>query len=170
MHPEIPIDILNWLNNNGFAQATDECNGMTWANDYGSIVSDCGTTGAVTVTFTATDACGNSSNTMAVFSISDDTAPTWEKLPQNLTLACDGVSDPTAQIQSWLNLVGGGEAKDSCSLVVYSNNYIVLSNGCSAGTGSALVLSIPAANLAVGANAITVKATGCTSIDLLVNR
>jgi hypothetical protein len=133
------IDILNWLNNNGFAQATDECNGLTWANDYGSIISDCGTTGAVTVTFTATDACGNSSNTMAVFSISDDTSPTWEKLPQNLTLTCDGVSDPTAQIQSWLNLVGGGEAKDSCSLVVYSNNYTALSNGCSAGTGSALV-------------------------------
>ena len=133
------IDILNWLNNNGFAQATDECNGVVWTNDYGAIVADCGTTGAVTVTFTATDACGNTSTTSAEFSISDTTPPVWEILPQDLNMACDGLSDPDVLIAAWLNIAGGGEAEDSCSLIKYTNDFTALSGGCSTGTGSALV-------------------------------
>ncbi|MEZ4909843.1 MAG: HYR domain-containing protein [Saprospiraceae bacterium] len=133
------VDILNWLNNNGFAQATDECNGIDWTNDYGTIIADCGTTGVVTVTFTATDACGNSSTTAAEFSITDTTPPAWEILPQDLNMTCDGLSDPDAQITAWLNIAGGGEAEDSCSLIKYTNDFTVLSGGCSEGTGSALV-------------------------------
>ena len=47
--------------------------------------------------------------------------------------------DPLDQINAWLNTAGGGEAKDSCSLVVYTNDFDQLSDGCSAFTGSALV-------------------------------
>ena len=131
--------LINWLNNNGFAQATDECGAITWANNYGTILSDCGLTGQVAVTFTATDACGNSSFTTATFMINDVTDPVWEIMPQDLTIECDGSSDPYDQIASWLNSVGGGEAKDDCSLIVYSNDYTGLSNGCSDGTGIAVV-------------------------------
>ncbi|MBK9567424.1 MAG: HYR domain-containing protein [Saprospiraceae bacterium] len=131
--------ILDWLNNNGRAGASDLCSNVRWTNNYGTIVSDCGTTGGVLVTFTATDNCNNSSQTSAMFSITDSRPPVWEILPQNLVIECDGSLDPYNQIISWLNTVGGAEAKDSCSLVVYSNNYTGLTDGCSSNTGSALV-------------------------------
>jgi hypothetical protein len=133
------IDILSWLNNNGFAEAEDLCGDITWTNDYGTIVTDCGTTGEVLVTFTATDDCGNFSTATATFSIDDNTAPTWEIDPQNLTIICDGSSDPLGEIDTWLATVGGGEAEDSCSLVIYTNDFIALAGGCSSFTGSATV-------------------------------
>ncbi|MEZ4907784.1 MAG: HYR domain-containing protein, partial [Saprospiraceae bacterium] len=131
-------DILNWLNNNGFATASEACGSITWTNDYGTITGGCGTTGEVEVTFTATDECGNASTTTAIFTINDNTPPSWEIQPQNLTIECDGSNDPYEQIQAWLEGVGGGEAEDSCSLVVYTNDYTELSDECG-NTGSALV-------------------------------
>jgi subtilisin-like proprotein convertase family protein len=132
-------EILNWLNNNGFADASESCGNIIWTNDYGTINSDCGTTGGVTVTFTATDQCGNATTTSAVFTIIDDIAPAWEIYPQNLTIECNGMLDPFDQINAWLNTVGGAEAEDSCSLVVYTNDFVALTGGCSEFTGSALV-------------------------------
>ena len=133
------VDILSWLNNNGFAEAEDLCGDITWTNDYGTIVTDCGTTGEVIVTFTATDDCGNSSSAPATFSIDDNVAPSWELDPQNLTILCDGSSDPLGEIDAWLSTVGGGEAEDSCSLVIYTNDFTALAGGCSSFTGSATV-------------------------------
>jgi len=46
------IDLISWLNSNGGAEAEDTCGDITWSNDYGTIVTDCGTTGEVVVTFT----------------------------------------------------------------------------------------------------------------------
>jgi uncharacterized Zn-finger protein/subtilisin-like proprotein convertase family protein len=132
-------EIQDWLNNNGDAEATEECSTVTWTNDYGDINNDCGSAGAVTVTFTATDGCGNSSQTSAVFTINDDIPPYWEIAPNDLTIECDGTDDPLGQIQAWLDNVGGGEAEDSCSLVIYTNDYVAISGGCSAFTGSATV-------------------------------
>jgi len=133
------VDILSWLNNNGFAEAEDLCGDITWTNDYGTIVTDCGTTGEVIVTFTATDDCGNSSSAPATFSIDDNVAPSWELDPQNLTILCNGSSDPLGEIDAWLSTVGGGEAEDSCSLVIYTNDFTALAGGCSSFTGSATV-------------------------------
>jgi len=60
-----------WLANNGGATASDNCSSVTWTNDYdltSNPLSDlCGETGAVTVTFTATDDCDNESTTTATF-------------------------------------------------------------------------------------------------------
>ncbi|MCF1193266.1 hypothetical protein LRR18_16875, partial [Mangrovimonas sp. AS39] len=51
-----------WLASNGGATATDNCNSeITWTNTYGGDASDCSQ--AIAVTFTATDACGNSVST-----------------------------------------------------------------------------------------------------------
>ncbi|MDA9774118.1 HYR domain-containing protein [Saprospiraceae bacterium] len=132
-------EILGWLNSNGGATASDLCGNISWTNNYGSINSDCGTTGMVDVTFYATDFCGNVDSTTATFTINDDQAPTWLLFPQDLVVLCDGSTDPQGQIDAWLNTAGGGEATDSCSLVAYSNNFIELSGGCSDGTGSSLV-------------------------------
>ena len=83
------------------ATATDICGGITWSNDYGSIDADCGTTGDVLVTFTATDDCGNTSTTSATFTINDNTPPTWEIAPQDLTLECNDMTDPYGEIDAW---------------------------------------------------------------------
>uniref|UniRef100_UPI0025CCEA14 HYR domain-containing protein n=1 Tax=Sphingomonas sp. TaxID=28214 RepID=UPI0025CCEA14 len=67
----------DWLNSHGGATATDDCSGVTWTNNFstGNWVADCGGTKHVTVVFTATDGCGNASNTTATFRIKDETAP-----------------------------------------------------------------------------------------------
>ena len=69
--------LQQWLNNHGGAAATDNCNAITWSHDYevGDLSDDCGLTGSVEVTFTATDACGNHSSTTATYVIYDETAP-----------------------------------------------------------------------------------------------
>ncbi|RZJ72925.1 gliding motility-associated C-terminal domain-containing protein [Flavobacterium sp.] len=76
----------DWLANNGGATATDTCSNVTWTNNYNGIGNDC--SAAVTVIFTATDACGNASTTSATFTISDTVAPVAPAAPANVTVAC----------------------------------------------------------------------------------
>ena len=73
-----------WLNDNGGASATDNSD-FTWTHDYevGDLSDECGLTGSVEVTFTATDACGNQSSTMAKYEIFDYTAPLLSGTPTN---------------------------------------------------------------------------------------
>lgn len=161
--------ILNWLNNHGFAVATDGCGTITWTNNYGTIVGGCGTTGQVQVTFTATDECGNSSASTATFIINDDISPVWVIEPQDLTIECDGTTDPYEQIEFWLNTVGGGQASDDCSLIVYSNDFTALSNGCSEGTGSADVTftaSDACGNTITSVATVTVEDNGLPVINV----
>jgi subtilisin-like proprotein convertase family protein len=132
-------DLLAWLNTNGGAVATDLCGEVAWSNDYDGLIGDCGLTGGVEVTFTATDECGNTSTTSATFTVIDTIPPFWEILPQNLNIECDGTTDPYEQINAWLNIVGGAEAEDNCSFVMYENDFEELVDGCSDFTGSALV-------------------------------
>jgi subtilisin-like proprotein convertase family protein len=132
-------EILAWLNNNGGLTATDNCSEFEWSNDYGTIVADCGTTGEVAVTFTATDNCGNASSETLTFTINDTTDPYWEIAPQDLTLECTELDDPYGAIEAWLNIAGGGEAEDSCSLVVYTNDFDGFVGSCG-NTGSATVI------------------------------
>ncbi|MDT8347333.1 MAG: hypothetical protein RQ756_05990, partial [Flavobacteriaceae bacterium] len=68
-------ELQAWLSNNGGAVATDNCNNVTWSNDFSALTDDCGATGSATVTFTATDDCGNTSTTTATFTIEDTTDP-----------------------------------------------------------------------------------------------
>ena len=77
--------LQQWLNNHGGASATDNCNAITWSHDYevGDLSDDCGLTGSVEVTFTATDACGNQSSTQAKYVIYDETAPLLSGAPTN---------------------------------------------------------------------------------------
>ena len=68
-------DLEAWLAGNGGADATDACGGVIWTNDFDALNAACGATGGATVTFTATDDCGNASSTVASFTIVDTTAP-----------------------------------------------------------------------------------------------
>ena len=134
-------EIISWLNNNGGATATDRCGDITWTNDYGNIISDCGETGGVLVTFTATDDCGNFSTSTARFIINDEVAPVWELQPQNLEVECDGSDDPMGQVIAWLNIAGGGEAEDDCSLVTYTNDFSIVDLECDMEGGVVVVFT-----------------------------
>ena len=85
----------DWLANNGGAIANDDCSALIWSNDFTELTDECGATGSATVTFTATDACGNSETTIAVFSIEDTTAPTFnETIDAIIDVECNNVPAP----------------------------------------------------------------------------
>ncbi|RME97459.1 MAG: T9SS C-terminal target domain-containing protein, partial [Bacteroidetes bacterium] len=64
-----------WLASNGGAEATDNCLGLRWINDFDGLSDECGATGEATVTFTAIDDCGNQASTTATFTIEDTRPP-----------------------------------------------------------------------------------------------
>ena len=71
-------ELATFLSTQGGATATDDCGTVTWSHDYedGDLSDDCGATGSVDVTFTATDDCGNASSIELTFTIQDTGAPT----------------------------------------------------------------------------------------------
>ncbi|MFC3877584.1 HYR-like domain-containing protein, partial [Winogradskyella maritima] len=83
-----PNALQNWLDSNGGAVATDNCSAVTWVNDYGQDDSlQCDPQTGISVTFTATDACGNSSMTTAMYFIQDTTPPSIS-VPADVTIEC----------------------------------------------------------------------------------
>lgn len=80
------VAIAEWLAANGNALATDSCSEITWSNDFASAPTSCNET--VTVTFTATDGCGNSSTTQAQLLIQDSTGPVFTEVPASVSIEC----------------------------------------------------------------------------------
>jgi len=80
-----------WLAANGGANAVDGCSDVSWTNNFNVTNDDCGASGAATVTFTATDECGNIATTTASFVIEDTVAPTISGIPADLEVECDEV-------------------------------------------------------------------------------
>jgi hypothetical protein len=66
-------DLEEWLNASGGAAAFDNCGIVSWSNDFNGFAGGCG---SVTVTFTASDGCGNTATTTATFTILDLVPPT----------------------------------------------------------------------------------------------
>ncbi len=106
-----------WLANHGGAAATDDCSPeLIW--DYevpvatagiNPMLSDgCGATGDVTVTFYATDACGNSTPTVASFTIEDNIAPevATVEFPEDDTL----IQNASCNINTGVNMTGVASA------------------------------------------------------------
>ena len=96
-----------WLTNNAGATANDTCGTVTWSNDYGSNTDvDCAN-GAITVTFTATDECGNTANTTATYSIIDTVDPVLT-IPADTTVECTDDTSPAS--------TGTATATDDCAV------------------------------------------------------
>ena len=129
-------NLASWLADHGGASATDACGAVTWSNDFDGLSVDCSATGSATVTFTATDACGNASSTMATFTVEDTTAPAVVDAMDS-TVECDG-SGNTSALESWLASNGGASATDACSSLTWTNDFDALSDDCGA-TGTATV-------------------------------
>ena len=76
-------EIDAWLATNGGASASDACSGITWTNDFTTVNEDvCGD--LTTVTFTATDECGNVTTTVANIN-TEDTIPPVIGCPGDVT-------------------------------------------------------------------------------------
>lgn len=123
----------NWLATQGGASATD-CNTVSWRNDYnGDGQISCG---GVTVTFIATDACGNTSpasQTTASYTIQDTTSPEFTTAAQDASANCNQNGSDFTAFNTWLNNHGNSVASDNCGGVTYTNNYQddTLTRGCS---------------------------------------
>src|SRR5690606_9112602 len=103
-------DELNaWLSANGEAVATDLCGQVTWSHNYQGQLAICGA--PITVTFTATDACGNFETTQATVQVVDTIVPVLTKQAQSLTVQCGANTDQA--LNNWLVNHGGVEAIDN---------------------------------------------------------
>ncbi|WP_430614524.1 gliding motility-associated C-terminal domain-containing protein [Flavobacterium sp. JP2137] len=132
------VDALNaWLNNHGGAVASDNCGTITWSHNYNGLTTACGTTGSAVVIFTATDSCGNQTQTEAMVQVIDTIAPALVKPAQDLTVACG--TDGDVALNNWLISFAGAIAKDACGTLTWTNDYTGLTTTACGATGSALV-------------------------------
>ena len=107
--------LMNWLDNHGDAQASDAC-GFTWSNDFNMLGGGLCANSANIVTFTATDACGNSSTTTATFTIQDNDAPTVSGSLMTLNVEGCTVADAPAPYTTVAELENAGVTiTDVCS-------------------------------------------------------
>jgi large repetitive protein len=96
--PMANASIQMWLANAGGAWLLD-CGtqtGLAITNNYAATAGACGNQ---TVTFTATDNCGNASSATATLTRTDNTAPVISNVPANVTLTCPATASfaaPTA--------------------------------------------------------------------------
>lgn len=111
-----------WLNSNGGALAADDCSTFGWSHNFTGLTGGCRNTGSAIVTFTATDACGNSNTTTATFEIVDNTPPNIMQEAISQTVGCDGTGN-TNNLNAWLGANGNALATDLCGMVSWSNNY-----------------------------------------------
>jgi len=120
-------NFLSWLSLNGAATATDGCSGpVVWTNDWdGSLPNGCAGMTAMTITFTATDDCGNTSTTTGTYTITDTTPPMLTT-PENLVLEC-GNTNNDGIVQNWL---ASAQGIDECSSASVINDYSGLPTTC----------------------------------------
>ena len=113
--------------------AFDSCSVLVYSNDFVQLSNGCGptsTTGSSLVTFTATDACGNSLTRQATVSVVDNTPPAIVTPAKDTIVECDGAGN-TLALSAWLNLNGGAVAEDICSDVFWNAPILMNSiEGC----------------------------------------
>jgi len=140
--------LTNWLNNHAGSEASDSCSVVTWTNNYvaGNFIAACGSTGHIDVTFTGSDACGNTVSTTATFTIEDKTAPVLVKAAQNKTVECDG-SGNTTELQSWLSSNAGAVASDTCDAdLTWTNDYVTGNFVSACGTTGSVTVTFKASD------------------------
>ena len=130
------LAINTWISNQGNATLTTEnCGDVIWTNNFNGLSDGCTTTGTANVTFTATDACGNTATSTALVTIQDTQAPTLV-CAEDIIVEC---GDPNTDIiiTSWLLSAKG---TDDCSDVTVTNNYTTLPE-CGASTTITFTIS-----------------------------
>ncbi|MCB0556698.1 MAG: DUF11 domain-containing protein, partial [Phaeodactylibacter sp.] len=114
----------NWLSTHGGASVVDNCQQVSWSDNFDGLSSLCGATGSATVTFTASDLCGLSSSTIATFTI-EDTRPPSGACPQGLSGLTNPSQAPALDIalmeSLYADLCGSVSAQYTSSVVNYLN-------------------------------------------------
>ncbi|MEE2918959.1 MAG: T9SS type A sorting domain-containing protein [Bacteroidota bacterium] len=108
-----------WLDNHGGASAEDNCGAIEWSHDHVGLSGACAAAGATTVTFTATDDCGNFTTTTATFTVVDITTPEIVG-DQEIDVACDIYSPDSAYATT----------HDVCGNVTFTWEDEPVSGGC----------------------------------------
>jgi hypothetical protein len=98
----------------GLAMAMDACSTVSVTHEDQWIPGQCGSTGTILRTWTASDACGNASTGVQTIAVVDTTAPALV-VPPTATVECGHSTSPAA--------TGQATASDACStpLVAYSD-------------------------------------------------
>ena len=118
-------DLDAWLTAQGGAAAEEACSDVTWTHDFTALEAGCGATGSASVTFTATDDCGNASATTAVFAIIDTVGPDFTGSAFTYNIACDLYDDSTLYDIT---------VSDLCAFdTVFVSNVDPVSGGCPTG-------------------------------------
>ena len=101
------------------AEATDACSNATVSMTESTVAGDCPQESTITRTYTAIDACGNTTVATQVIEIVDSTAPVFTFVPENITIECDAVVPTT-----------GATAEDNCGAVDIVYNDIIFETDC----------------------------------------
>mgnify|MGYP000194546810 CR=1 FL=1 len=127
-HPEIPSEItLNCDDPIPTAIAppvSDNCDSSPNVSiNETTQQGDCNTNTVITRTWTATDACGNSSQFVQTINVLPDTEdPTFDTTPTALTIPCSDLSTTSTTVSVWLASVTASDGCDNDPVV--SNDYV----------------------------------------------
>lgn len=105
--PGLDAELQSWMADFAGAASMDECSNSVLSYEYVTnddipqsgtypvtpVVTPGKCDWAVTVTFIATDECGNQSTSPAIFSLTDIIAPTFVTFPADMTITADAVCD-----------------------------------------------------------------------------
>lgn len=100
-NPNITAQFNAWIADNGGATATENCGDIIWNADIGVPVPGCGGSSTTTVTFTASDECGNESIEVSADFITVDMTPPFVEdgdLPNFPDLMCGDALPATTPI------------------------------------------------------------------------
>ncbi len=124
----------------GEVRAMDCSSGVRIENDYnngGADASDRYPVGKTTVTFTATDSCGNTSTWSVMITVRDLQPPTVQ-CPADITLACNDTLFP-------LSRHGALTAMDNCHIQSITIDSVVDLNLCNVGTITRRIVAVDSA-------------------------
>jgi hypothetical protein len=109
-----------WLTSAGGATTAGGCAPVVWSYAPYTLTGGATSyTGSATVTFTATDNCGEKVTTSAVLTISDTTPPVISGNPGPLTLECEWWENDDL-LEEWLDSVTATDNCDNDVMVTYS--------------------------------------------------
>ncbi|MFZ1495951.1 MAG: HYR domain-containing protein, partial [Saprospiraceae bacterium] len=110
-------DFNDWIANHGGAVAIDNCADVIWTtNPAIPTFPDLCTPpfNAVSVEFIASDGCGQSVSTTAIFTVQDNTPPTITTQAQDAIIDCAFRAN-IANLTGWLQSNGGAVVNDACT-------------------------------------------------------
>jgi hypothetical protein len=118
-------DLETWILNHGNAVAQDTCYSsasLLWRNDFIGLSSLDRCTQYVDVVFQVFDGCGQRSQTVATYTISDTNPPILTKPAEDREYECNDISNMD-DINNWILVNGAANAIDTCTEIEWTNDF-----------------------------------------------